>query len=234
MKKELALIFLITIFMPMQVFAAGLKFNPISRASLLIEADNTAIYVVPVGELSEYADYKKADFILITHTHRDHLAPDLVKSLKDKNTIVIGPQAVINELGFGQVMNNNEMKTFGSIKVETIPMYNTTKERMKFHKKGEGNGYVITINGIRGYISGDTEDIPEMRNMKKIGHAFICMNLPYAMTPEQAASAVLDFKPRFVYPYHYRGQNGFGDIRKLKKLTSSNKGITVVSLKWHQ
>lgn len=234
MMKKLILGFICLSLISPQAFAAGLKFNPITHASMVIEADNQTIYVDPVGNISEYDSYSKPDLILITHTHGDHFDPELVKSQLQPNTIVIAPRSVINGLGFGQVLNNSEVKTFGMISIEAVAMYNTTKDRMKFHKKGQGNGYIITISGKKIYISGDTEDIPEIRKLQNIDHAFICMNLPFTMTVEQAASAVLDFQPKFVYPYHYRGQDGFSDIRRFKKLISENKDINVVFLKWYE
>jgi L-ascorbate metabolism protein UlaG (beta-lactamase superfamily) len=113
-------------------------------------------------------------------------------------------------------------------------MYNLREEALKFHTKGRGNGYILTINEERIYISGDTEDIPEMRALEDIDKAFVCMNLPYTMTVESAASAVLDFKPTVVYPYHYRGTDGLSDIEKFKTMvTNDNKDIEVVFLKWY-
>ena len=112
-------------------------------------------------------------------------------------------------------------------------MYNSTAERSQFHPKGAGNGYVITIDNERIYVAGDTEDIPEMLSLKNIDYAFICMNLPYTMTVEQAASAVLKFQPKTVFPYHYRQKEGFNDIETFKKLVSVNKKIKVEFLKWY-
>jgi L-ascorbate metabolism protein UlaG (beta-lactamase superfamily) len=113
-------------------------------------------------------------------------------------------------------------------------MYNLTEDRLNFHVKGRGNGYVITLKEERIYISGDTEDIVEMRNLKEIDYAFICMNLPYTMTVEQAASAVLEMKPKIVYPYHYRGQGGFSDIEKFRDLVSEDEDIEVCFLEWYK
>ncbi len=112
-------------------------------------------------------------------------------------------------------------------------MYNLTAERLKYHKKGRGNGYVITLNMKRIYISGDTEDIVEMRSLKNIDYAFVCMNLPYTMTVDKAASAVLEIKPAVVIPYHYRGKGGFSDIERFKTLVSKNKDIEVKLLNWY-
>src|SRR5204863_667162 len=105
------------------------------------------------------------------------------------------------------VLANGETKSLHEIKIEAVPMYNLTQDRLKFHNKGRGNGCVLTLGGKRVYISGDTEDIPEMRALKNIDVAFVCMNLPYTMTGEQAASAVREVRPKIIYPYHYRGRD---------------------------
>lgn len=120
------------------------------------------------------------------------------------------------------------------VAIEAIPMYNLREEALKFHEKGRGNGYILTLGGERVYISGDTEDIPEMRNLENIDIAFVCMNLPYTMTVESAASAVLDFKPKKVYPYHYRGTEGLSDVGKFKTLVNEgDSSIDVIQLDWY-
>lgn len=214
---------------------SGFEFFPVHHASFVIQNCNATIYVDPVGKIDTYEKFKRPDIILITHHHGDHLSPELIDKIKNDSTVIIGPEMVINRLSYGEIIKNGETTTIKKIRIEALPMYNTTPERMKFHKKGEGNGYVLTINGKRIYISGDTEDIPEMRNLKDIYHAFICMNLPYTMTVEQAASAVLEMKPKYVYPYHYRSKGGeFSDIQRFKDLVSADKNITVYFLKWYE
>ena len=154
--------------------------------------------------------------------------------MKKEKTKIIAPVAVISKLGFGEMLNNgDEIKVAGVI-IKAIPMYNITKDRLKFHSKGRGNGYILTINGKRIYISGDTEDIKEMRELKNIDYAFVCMNLPYTMSVAKAASAVLEFKPKVVYPYHYRGPKGYSDIEKFKYLVSKNKFIEIRLLNWYK
>jgi L-ascorbate metabolism protein UlaG (beta-lactamase superfamily) len=145
-----------------------------------------------------------------------------LKELDISKTTIISPSAVFSKLTSlapknSIVINYGESKDLEALKVEAIPMYNLREEALKFHTKGRGNGYVFTINGERIYFSGDTEDIPEMRSLKNIDKAFVCMNLPYTMTVESAASAVLDFKPKQVYPYHYRGTDEMSDVVKFKK-----------------
>jgi L-ascorbate metabolism protein UlaG (beta-lactamase superfamily) len=207
----------------------NVTFTPISHASFVIQATATTICVDPVGDAKAYGSAAPA-VILITDIHGDHLSQETVAFLKKENTSVIGPKAVVDKLGYGTIMNNGEKATFGKVTVEAIPMYNLTAERMKFHEKGRGNGYVVTLDGKRIYISGDTEDIPEMRALKNIDYAFVCMNLPYTMTPEQAASAVLEFKPKVAIPYHYRGS----DINKFKEAVGKDKSIEVRFLKWYE
>ena len=155
------------------------------------------------------------------------------------NTTIVTPDAVAKQLQAINakeiiVINNGESKTINNFSVEAIPMYNLREEALKFHSKGRGNGYVFNIDNERIYFSGDTEDIPEMRNLNNIDKAFVCMNLPYTMTVESAASAVLEFKPKQVYPYHYKGTNGLSDVSKFKKLINNgNNEIEVVQLNWY-
>jgi L-ascorbate metabolism protein UlaG (beta-lactamase superfamily) len=212
---------------------SSINFIPVKHASFIIQSDNSTLFVDPVGEIEQYKGFPTPQLILLTHEHGDHFNKDLIDKLKNEKTTVIGPSVVINQLGYGITMENGAKKTVNGVVIEAIPSYNTTEGRLNFHPKGVGNGYVLTLNGKRIYISGDTEDIPEMRALKNIDYAFVCMNLPYTMTPEQAASAVLEFKPKHVYPYHYRQKEGFSDIQKFKTLVSKNAAIEVVFLKWY-
>ncbi len=207
-----------------------ITFTPIKHGTFIIQTKEATIYVDPVGDSKAFEKYPKPDIILITDIHGDHLNKDVVNALKQKNTSIIAPQAVVERLEFGEVLKNGESKKVGSIHLEAIPMYNLTKDRLRFHSKGRGNGYVVTTNKKRIYISGDTEDIQEMRNLKDIDYAFVCMNLPYTMTVDQAASAVLEFKPKVVFPYHYRGS----DVEKFKQLVGKNKDIEVRLLGWYE
>ncbi len=239
MKKHTILLILIALFTSANAFAMGsagdqISFLPIEHATMVIKTDDVTIYVDPVGDAKLFDQYPSPDIILITDIHGDHLAPDIVNSLKQEKTVVIGPPAVISKLSFGEIIRNGEKKEYKGINIEAIPMYNLTKERLNFHPKGRGNGYVLTINQKRIYLSGDTEDIKEMRALKNIDYAFVCMNLPYTMTEEQAASAVLEFKPKVVLPYHYRGKGMFSDIEKFKELASRDKEIEVRIMKWYK
>lgn len=215
----------------------AITFTPVKHATMVIAAGNTTIYVDPVGKAEAYAKFARPDIILITDIHGDHLDPALVKSLKTKETAVVGPQAVVDKLAFGTAISNGESRTVKGVSIRAVAMYNLTKERLKFHPKGRGNGYVLTLGGERVYISGDTEDVKEMRALKDIDYAFVCMNLPYTMTVERAASAVLEMKPKVAIPYHYRGRQGkkrvFSDVAKFKRLVGVNKKIEVRLLEWY-
>lgn len=217
----------------------GFNIYPIEHASLVLNWDGDIIYIDPVGRKEDFLRYKEPDMILITDIHPDHLDTKLLESVVTEKTSIIAPKAVFKKLPKA-IQNNTEVIDNGGktsdyeIAIEAIPMYNLRKEALKYHKKGRGNGYVLERNGKRVYISGDTEDIPEMRNLKNIDIAFVCMNLPYTMTVEKAAEAVLAFKPKTVYPYHYRGENGMSDVAKFKALVEAgNPDIKVVQLDWY-
>ena len=219
---------------------AVLKIIPINHATMVLEYENMVIYVDPVGGSDVFKAQKQPNFVLITDIHGDHLDAETLKGLDLSKATLIVPQAVkalLPETNSQSVavLNNGDKKQFGKLNVEAIPMYNLREEALKFHPKGRGNGYVLTLGNERIYISGDTEDIPEMRQLKNIDVAFVCMNLPYTMTVESAASAVLDFKPKKVYPYHYRGTEGLSDVAKFKSLVNKeNKDIEVIQLNWYE
>jgi L-ascorbate metabolism protein UlaG (beta-lactamase superfamily) len=211
----------------------GIVITPIEHASVVLQTAEKTIYVDPVGDAKRYAGLPAPDIILITHIHHDHFAPELVASLKKEKTSIIGSKGVIAQLTYGRALANGETTTVGDVKIEAIPAHNLTRDRLKFHPKGRDNGYVVTLNAKRVYISGDTEDIKAMRTLKDIDYAFVCMNLPYTMTEEQAASAVLEMKPKVVIPYHYRGRPKMSDLGKFKRLVSKDRNIEVRLLKWY-
>ena len=217
----------------------AVKINPVEHATIVLNWDETTIYVDPVGGAKMFSQYKTPSLILITDIHGDHLDISTLEAIAVKNTRIIAPQAVFDKLPVSlqnktEVLKNNEKSTTYAIEIKAIPMYNLRPEALKFHEKGRGNGYVLEKNGKRLYISGDTEDISEMRNLKNIDIAFVCMNLPYTMTVENAAEAVLSFQPKTVYPYHYRGTEGFSDVEKFKTLvTKENSEILVNQLDWY-
>jgi L-ascorbate metabolism protein UlaG (beta-lactamase superfamily) len=218
----------------------SLNIIPIEHATMILAYKDAVIYVDPVGGPDLYNGKEKPTYVLVTDIHGDHMDPTTLRELDLSNAILIVPKAVaekLPELTVKElvVMNNGENKSFSNLKLEAIPMYNLRKEALKFHEKGRGNGYVLTLDDKRIYISGDTEDIPEMRQLNNIDVAFVCMNLPYTMTVDSAASAVLDFKPKKVYPYHFRGTEGMSDVEKFKStINSQNPSIEVVQLKWYE
>jgi L-ascorbate metabolism protein UlaG (beta-lactamase superfamily) len=183
---------------------------PINHATLQITHGAHVINVDPVAAAGSYEGLAPPTIILITDIHADHLDVPMVATLRTPSTKVIAPQAAAAQLKTPIVMANGETKTVDGLTIEAVPMYNLTRgpgPGQLYHDKGRGNGYIITIGGKRIYIAGDTEGIPEMRALKNIDVAFIPMNLPYTMTPAEAADAVKAFKPKIVYPYHYKGQN---------------------------
>lgn len=213
--------------------------HPISHATAVLEWNNIVIYIDPVGGKNAFKGHKKPDLILITDVHGDHFSLETLRELETKKAKIMVPKAVADKMPQEftpqiDVLINGESKERFNINVEAIPMYNLREEALKFHTKGRGNGYILNIGGSRLYFSGDTEDIPEMRSLKNIDKAFICMNLPYTMTEESAADAVLDFKPKEVYPYHYRGRPNVSDVNKFKTLVNKeNPSIKVVQLDWY-
>lgn len=217
----------------------GVKIVPITHGTLILETDNDVIYIDPTGGAEAFIGQKAPTLILITDIHGDHLSTSTLESLAIENSTVIVPKAVADKIPTTlvtspKVLNNGENITLNDITIEAIPMYNLREEALQFHTKGRGNGYVLTIKDERIYISGDTEDIPEMRHLKNIDIAFVCMNLPYTMPVESAASAVLEFKPKRVYPYHYRGTEGLSDVSLFKNMVNKeNKSIDVQLLDWY-
>lgn len=213
--------------------------HPISHGSLILEYGDVLIYVDPIGNNEDFSAFKKPTLVLITDIHGDHLNIETLEALTDSTQTLIIPKAVDGRLnanikGNRVIMNNGDTNSIGDIVIEAIPMYNLREEALKFHEKGRGNGYIITLGKERIYISGDTEDIPEMRALQNIDKAFVCMNLPWTMTIESAADAVLEFKPKTIYPYHYRGTSGLSDVEKFKSLViSKNKDINVTLLNWY-
>jgi L-ascorbate metabolism protein UlaG (beta-lactamase superfamily) len=214
------------------------KIIPIYHASLILDWGKI-VYVDPAWNIDLYKDKPSPDLVLITDIHYDHLNVDVLKSLKGE-FLIIAPKAVYNELTDDlkqktKILDNGDETNFEDFKILALPMYNLTPERLEFHPKGRGNGYLIEKENCKVYIAGDTEDIPEMRNLKNIDIAFLPMNLPWTMSVEQAASAVLEFKPKKVYPYHYRGEKGFSDINKFKELVEKeNKDIEVILVNWYE
>jgi L-ascorbate metabolism protein UlaG (beta-lactamase superfamily) len=211
---------------------------PINHATFVMTGAGKVIYVDPVGGAEVFGDFEPPDLILITHIHGDHTSAETMQTISTEATVVLAPASVAEKLGDDtpgklHILANGESFDWEGITVDAIPAYNLTEERKGFHPEGRDNGYVVTIGGKRIYIAGDTEDIPEMRELTDIDAAFVCMNLPYTMTVERAADAVLAFAPKIVYPYHYRGKDGMSDLEAFKKAVSGNPEIEVRLLEWY-
>jgi L-ascorbate metabolism protein UlaG (beta-lactamase superfamily) len=188
--------------------AGPVVIEPIQHASFMLRAGGKVLYIDPAQ--GAYDGLPKADYIFITDTHGDHLVPAIIEKLRKPETVVVTPQAAAAQVPGAIVMANGETRSFGAFKAEALPMYNIAHKAPDgslFHPKGRGNGYVIAYGGKRFYIAGDTEGTPEMNALRNIDVAFIPMNLPYTMTPAEAAEAVRASHPAVVYPYHYRGQD---------------------------
>ncbi len=212
-------------FLPFTVRAAGhaadtfdtpagpISVNPVDHASIVFETPLGTIAVDPVGEMAAYDGLPKPDLILITHEHGDHYNAEILAGLTGDNTKLITNPAVYEMLpddlkAKAEMIANGEAAAWNGLTIDAIPAHNTTEGRLNFHPEGRDNGYVLTFDGFRIYVSGDTEDLPEMRSLENIDLAFVCMNLPFTMDLEAAASAVSEFAPTYVYPYHYRGRDG--------------------------
>ena len=212
--------------------------QPIQHATLMFTLPGLTVYVDP-SNADNFKGLTAPDIILITDIHGDHLDVKTIDAVKKAGTLLIVPQAVADKLPDGDkghlvVLKNGDQTTQSGISVSAIPMYNLPESPTAMHTKGRGNGYVLSIGGKLIYISGDTQGIPEMRSLKNIDIAFICMNLPYTMDVKEAADAVLAFKPRIVYPYHYRGNNGLSDVNAFKNLVEAgDKNIDVRLRNWY-
>lgn len=208
--------------------------HPILHGSVIFEWNGLNVYVDPWGDAGLYEGKEAPDLILISHPHGDHLSPETLSSLQTQNATFIVPKAVADEMPdkYAEqtiIFENGEVQEQQGITIRAVAMYNLPNDGAR-HTKGWGNGYVITMGGKNIYVSGDTEDIPEMRNLEAIDIAFVCMNLPYTMDIYQAASAVLEFEPGIMYPYHHRGQ----DIQRFKEIVDwEGKNIDVRLKNWY-
>jgi L-ascorbate metabolism protein UlaG (beta-lactamase superfamily) len=212
---------------------------PIEHASVVLRWGNTTVYADPVGDASLYASQPKPDIILVTHEHGDHYNPDTIAALMQASTTLVVNERVAQMLPGGMkknlvVMKNGDTETIAGLGIVAVPAYNVRPEAQNFHPQGRDNGYVLEAGGTRVYIAGDTEGTPEMKALQNIDIAFVPMNLPYTMSVDDAAAAVLAFKPRQVYPYHYRGQEGLSDVSRFKDLVAQgDPHIEVMLAQWY-
>lgn len=198
----------------------------VGHASLMMSFGGKIIHIDPTMQMADYANLPKADLILITHEHGDHFDPKAIEQISTAKTQIIATETVATKLKGCQIMKNGDTKTIQGFEIKAVPAYNVVNVRspgFPFHMKGIGNGYVLTFGDKHVYIAGDTENIPEMSNLKNIEVAFLPMNLPYTMTPEMVAQAAKSFQPKILYPYHY----GNTDTAKIIELLKDDKNIEV-------
>ena len=207
--------------------AAGeLEITFLGRGTLMFRFNGKVIHVDPVGKYADYSRLPKADLILLTHEHADHLDPQAIRRILTERTSLVLTPACAQRLPDGLLMRNGDIKHAQGLRIEALPAYNIRHMRTPgnpFHPKGSGNGYVITFGDKRVYIAGDTENIPEMAAIDDLDIAFPPMNLPYTMTPEMAAEAAKTLMPSIVYPYHF----GETDTSKLVELLKDVQGLEV-------
>jgi L-ascorbate metabolism protein UlaG (beta-lactamase superfamily) len=206
--------------------AGELLITFLGHGSLLFVLNGKNIFIDPFGEVADYSSLPKANIILCTHEHFDHLDPKALAAIRTTETILILNPAGEKQVGSGIAMRNGDVQSLTDLNIEAVPAYNLTHKRedgQPFHPKGVGNGYILTFGDTRIYIAGDTENIPEMKNLQDIAIAFLPMNLPYTMTPEMVADAARTILPRILYPYHYGNTN----VQRLVDLLKQEKRIEV-------
>jgi L-ascorbate metabolism protein UlaG (beta-lactamase superfamily) len=198
----------------------------IAHATLFLTYGDTVIHVDPVSQYAAYDKLPKADIVLVTHEHSDHLDPAAIAAVRKPDTAIFVAAKCAGKVPGAIVLQNGDSRAVRGIRIEAVPAYNIVHERVPgapFHPKGDGNGYVISLGTRKLYIAGDTENTPAMKALKGIDIAFLPMNLPYTMTPEMVADAALAFRPKVLYPYHY----GETDTAKLTQLLAAAKDIEV-------
>ena len=220
-----------------------LAIHAIHHATLMLTWNGKHVLVdpAPVSQAGDpavaYHALPKLDAIIVTHVHGDHFNVPIIEAVAGKDTVIVAPQDVFDAMPTDlkaktKVMKNGDKNVVDTIPVETVPAYNTTPDRAKFHAKGAGNGYILTFGGKRVYIAGDTEEAPELAHLSHIDAAFLPMNLPYTESVEAAAKWVKDFKPGAVYPYHFRNPAGtMSDLATFKKDVGGASDVRV--LDWY-
>jgi L-ascorbate metabolism protein UlaG (beta-lactamase superfamily) len=210
--------------------AGGVEVIPIHHGSLILKWQEKVVYVDPWSR-GDYTGQPPADLILITDIHGDHMDPEQISRVRKEGTIIVAPAAVQKTVSEARVLSNGETIRPLGIQVEGVAMYNLKRgpeAGQLYHTRGRGNGYILTFGKERVYISGDTECIPEMKALQDIDLAFVCMNLPYTMTPEEAAECVNSFRPKAVYPYHFRGS----EVKVFERMVTA-EGVEVRVLDWY-
>jgi L-ascorbate metabolism protein UlaG (beta-lactamase superfamily) len=209
-----------------QTSAGDLKITFLGHGTLMLNFRGKIVHIDPFSGVADFSKLPKADIILITHEHRDHLDLDALASVRTEKTEIVLTETCAEQVEGGIVMHNGDVDTVMDVKIEAVPAYNLVHKRETgepFHPKGVGNGYVLTFGDKRVYVAGDTENIPEMKELQHIDIAFLPMNLPYTMTPEMVADAAQTIQPKILYPYHY----GDTDTSKIVDLLSEQAGLEV-------
>ena len=212
----------------------NIELTPMTHAHVQLEFGGKVIHVDPTTQ-SALAAAKPADIILVTDIHGDHFSPEAIEKLRKASTIVVAPQAVAGKYtGKAEVVANGQTRTVDGVSIHAVPAYNLQRgpaAGQLFHDNGRGNGYVVTLGGKRLYFSGDTECVPEIKALANIDVAFITMNLPYTMPPDEAAACVKAFRPQIVYPYHYRGMGGPTPEQNQQAFVAAMKGFQGVEVR---
>jgi L-ascorbate metabolism protein UlaG (beta-lactamase superfamily) len=213
-----------------------LAIQPLNHATMVLQWQGKTIYNDPYGGAKTFEGLPDPDLILISDIHGDHFNTETLQAINTTKAVIVAPKAVADKMPEGLkdkvvVLANGETTTQLGVAILAVPMYNLPESAESRHTKGRGNGYVLTFGDKKLYISGDTSGVPEMRALKDIDLAFVCMNLPYTMDINEA---VLAFKPKIVYPYHYRGQNGLSDTEAFRKLVNDKDPKIEVRLRnWY-
>jgi len=201
----------------------------LGHGTLMFEFNGKIIHIDPYSKIADYSTLPKADLILITHQHPDHLDSSALASIYKPTTSVYWTQQCAKESKYkvsAKIMSNGDKCIWNGILIEAVPAYNIVNKRQNgtpYHQFGEGNGYILSIYGMRIYVAGDTENIPEMLRYRPIYIAFLPVNLPYTMTPEMFKDAALMIDPKILYPYH----TGKTDTALLPELLKENPSIQV-------
>jgi L-ascorbate metabolism protein UlaG (beta-lactamase superfamily) len=203
-----------------------LKITFIGHGTLMFTCGGKVVHVDPWSQLADYGKLPKADLVLITHEHRDHLDLKALDAIRKDGTVVVSTEIVAKQVKDALVMKNGDVMASQGFTIEAVAAYNLVHMRnpgTPYHAKGDGNGFIITFADRRVYIAGDSENTPEMKALIYIDVAFLPMNLPYTMTPEMVADAAKAFRPTILYPYHF----GETDTQRLATLMKGEKGIDV-------
>lgn len=206
--------------------AGPLDLTFLGHGTLMLTFKDTVLHVDPYGKVADYAALPRADLVLLTHDHADHLDQAALALVRTPVTDIVLPPVCADRVQGGLILKNGETRTVRGITVTAVPAYNLVHRRdngQPFHPRGAGNGYLLDFGDTRLYVAGDTENIPEMAALKDVDIAFLPMNLPYTMTPEMVADAARAFRPRILYPYHY----GDTDPQRLVELLRDQPDIEV-------